>query len=279
MDNLLEGMVDMICGANLFSDIYDTLSVNLFSSGGAFGAAYSVVRAIYNSVMSIGVMLLFVYFTLSLVDKMSSDSFTWEQLWRQLAWLLAGKYIMENGFEILELLFNIGMAVAARISALGDPMVTETAIDAAAAIEELTESFNGFFAVLGKLIAMVILLFPWLLAWVMKLAVNVICYSRVIEIYARVTLAPVALSDLFRSGLQGAGWRYLKSFLAVALQGALILIIGIIYSAVLSSVTISQEPGWWSLVALIGKYLVIYASAVMLMFKSQSLAKELVGVN
>ena len=279
MDNLLESMLDTICGSNLFADIYETLSVNLFSSGGVFGAAYSVVHAIYNSVMSIGVMLLFVYFMLALVDKMSSDSFTWEQLWRQMAWLLAGKYVMENGFEILELLFNIGMAVAAQISALGDPTVTETAIDAATIIEEFTESFNGFYAILAKGVMMIFLIIPWLLAWIMELAVNIICYSRVIEIYARVTLAPVALSDLFRSGVQGTGWRYLKSFLAVALQGALILIIGIVYSAVFGSIVMNPEPGITGLVVMLGKYIVIYASAVMLMFKSQSLAKELVGVN
>ena len=96
MKNILESMLNQVCGANLFENIYETLSVNLFSSGGAFGAAYSVVHAIYNTIMSIGVMLLFVYFIVSLVDKLSSDTFTWEMLWRQFALLLAAKYIMEN---------------------------------------------------------------------------------------------------------------------------------------------------------------------------------------
>lgn len=277
MDNLLESMLNEICGSNLFADIYETLSVNLFSGGGAFGAAYSVVHAIYNSVMSIGVMLLFVYFVLALVDKMSSDNFTWEQLWRQFALLLAGKYVMENGFQILETLFNIGMATTARISALGNPSVSETAIDAATVIEEFTGSFSGLIAALGlhKIIMMLYILVPWLLAWIMKLCVSIICYSRVIEIYARATLAPIALSDLFHSGLNGAGWRYLKIFLAVALQGALIMIIGIIYAAVFQSLV--MDGGNWF--KFLGKYIVIYASAVMLMFKSLSLSKELVGAN
>lgn len=279
MDSLLESMLNIICGSNLFADIYETLSVNLFSSSGTFGPAYSVVRAIYNSVMSIGVMLLFVYFTLSLVDRMSSDSFTWEQLWRQFAWLLAGKFVMEHGFEILELLFQIGMATAAQISVLGDPNVTETVIDAQAVIDAFVESFDGIWSVLAKGVMMIYLLVPWILAWIMGLAVNIICYSRVIEIYARVTLAPVALSDLFQSGTHGTGWRYLKSFLAVALQGALILIIGMIYSAVFQSIVMDPPDGLLPFVKFIGKYIVIYASAVMLMFKSQTLAKELVGVN
>ena len=218
MKDILESMLNQICGANLFSSIYETLSVNLFSSGGAFGTAYNVVHAIYNTIMSIGVMLLFVYFIVALVDKLSSDTFTWETLWRQFALLLAAKYIMENGFQLLEIIFNIGMATAARVSALGDPSVSETAVDAAAIIDKFTGSFTGFFAIIGELIMMLYLLIPWLLSWIMGLCVSIICYSRVIEIYVRATFAPIALSDFFHSGLHGSGWRYLKSFLAVALQ-------------------------------------------------------------
>ncbi len=276
MKNILESMLNQVCGANLFENIYETLSVNLFSSGGAFGAAYSVVHAIYNTIMSIGVMLLFVYFIVSLVDKLSSDTFTWEMLWRQFALLLAAKYIMENGFQLLELIFNIGMATAAQVSALGDPSVSETAIDAAAIIDEFTGSFTGFYAIIGDVIMMLYLLIPWLLSWIMGLCVSIICYSRVIEIYVRATFAPIALSDFFHSGLHGPGWRYLKSFLAVALQGALILVVGMIYSALFKGLVLDQTD---NLLVFLGKYIVIYASAVMLMFKSQSLSKELVGVN
>lgn len=172
MKNILESMLNQVCGANLFENIYETLSVNLFSSGGAFGAAYGVVHAIYNTVMSIGVMLLFVYFIVSLVDKLSSDTFTWEMLWRQFALLLAAKYIMENGFQLLELIFNIGMATAAQVSALGDPSVSETAIDAAAIIDEFTGSFTGFYAIIGDVIMMLYLLIPWLLSWIMGLCVH-----------------------------------------------------------------------------------------------------------
>lgn len=281
MKDILESMLNQICGANLFSSIYETLSVNLFSSGGAFGTAYNVVHAIYNTIMSIGVMLLFVYFIVALVDKLSSDTFTWETLWRQFALLLAAKYIMENGFQLLEIIFNIGMATAAKVSALGDPSVSETAIDAAAVIDNFTASFTGIFSALGHLIMMLYLLIPWLLSWIMGLCVSIICYSRVIEIYVRATFAPIALSDFFHSGLHGSGWRYLKSFLAVALQGALILVIGMIYSALFKGLTLDTEASLLpsKLLIFLGKFIILYASAVMLMFKSLPLAKELVGVS
>ena len=84
------------------------------------------------------------------------------------------------------------------------------------------------------------------------------------------------MSDFFHSGLHGSGWRYLKSFLAVALQGALILVIGMIYSALFKGLILDQTD---NLLLFLGKYIIIYASAVMLMFKSLPLSKELVGVS
>ena len=53
---------NQICGADLFESIYETLAINLFSSGGAYSGVYSAVRSLYNSIMPIGVMMMFIYF-------------------------------------------------------------------------------------------------------------------------------------------------------------------------------------------------------------------------
>ena len=109
MEGILESMLNQICGADLFESIYETLAINLFSSGGAYSGVYSAVRSLYNSIMPIGVMMMFIYFMIALVDKLSSETFTWEQFFRQLAMVLAAKFLMEHGFEILETLFGIGL--------------------------------------------------------------------------------------------------------------------------------------------------------------------------
>ena len=60
------------------------------------------------------------------------------------------------------------------------------------------------------------------------------------------------------------------------MQGALILVIGMIYSALFKGLILDQTD---NLLLFLGKYIIIYASAVMLMFKSLPLSKELVGVS
>lgn len=279
---MLQGMLNAICGGDMFNSIFETLSTNLFSpsSGGAYSAVLTTVENLHNSVIRpLALLLMFIYFTIALVDKMSQENFTWEQLWRQIAMLLVSKFIIEHGFEILKLCFDIGMAIAADIQAW-----TGYGGDTASGVENAEEIINNFkeglgltgvLSVLGDLVMFVYLLLPWALSWIIRLCVSVICYTRVIEIYLRATWAPVAMADFFHSGLQGTGARFLKNFLAVCLQGAVILVIAILFSKLMNGLVANDQ----NLFTFIGKYLAFYASAIMLMFKSLSLSKEIVGTN
>lgn len=281
---MLQGMLNAICGGDMFNSIFETLSTNLFSPspGGAYSAVLTTVQNLHNTVIRpLALLLMFIYFTIAIVDKASQENFTWEQLWRLLGMLLVSKFVIEHGFEILKLCFDIGMAIAADIQAW-----TGYGGDTAAGVENAEEIINNFkeglgltgvLSVLGDLVMFVYLLLPWALAWLIRLCVSVICYTRVIEIYLRATWAPVAMADFFHSGLQGTGARFLKNFLAVCLQGAVILVIAILFSKLMTGITASSADS--NLFTFIGKYLAFYASAIMLMFKSLALSKEIVGTN
>ena len=277
------GLIEMlndICGKDIFNAIFETLTINLFSDAGEYASVLDIVRELHNSVVRpLALMLLFIYFTISLIDKASQENFTWEQFWRQLLLLITSKFIIEHGFEILQLLFDVGMAFAADIQAwtgyngdeAGDVANAKNIIASFKAGLGLT----GWLSTIGDLVMYVFLLIPWLISWVMRLCVSIICYSRVIEIYARAALAPVAMADFFHTGTQGNGWRSLKNFLAVCLQGGTILIIAVIFSALLNQISANDQ----NLFTFIGKYLAFFASAIMLMFKSLSFTKEMIGTN
>ncbi len=273
---MLESMINDICGSDIFTSIYETLSVNLFSSGGKYAMVLSVIRVVYNIIMPVGVYLMFIFFLLALVDKLSSDTFTWEQLWRQLALLIGAKVLMENGFQILETLFGVGMAVLGKISSAASTDIAEVTVDTAEMIEEFGNSVGGLakVSVFRDIIMFVYLLIPWALSWLMRLMVSVVCYSRVIEIYVKAAFAPVALSDFMYSGVQGSGWRWLKSFFASCLQGAIIFLIAVVFSALFQTISIDATG---NIFKFLGAYLAFYASAVVLMFKTLPLAKEIVG--
>ena len=277
MDDFLIGLLNEVCGSGLFNSIFDTLSINLFSADGQFAGALDVVRGLhYDVIKPLALMLMFVYFMLAVVDKLTQENFTWEQLWRQMALLLVSKYLIDHGFEILELLFDIGMAVAAEIQEwTGYGGSDSTAVSNAQEILERFRSSLGMPNWLSDICLILFMIFPYLASWVMKIAVSVICYTRVMEIYIRATFAPVALADFFHSGLQGSGWRYLKNFLAVCLQGGFILVVAVIYSALMQQLTVTETD----LFKFTGVFIAFGASACMILFKSLSLTKELVGTN
>lgn len=274
---MIDGMLEDLCGKDLFTGLIETLQINLFDPAGTFNSVLTLVKSMYSSIIQpIALMLMVIYFLLALVDKMTSENFTWEQMGRQMCMFLASFYLINHGFEILELLFGLGLRLTEDVGSkvgtgFGD-------------MEALKEQFEFFkndnkpaIKFLEDIILFLYLLLPWLLSWIMGIAVKIICYTRIIEIYARATFAPIALSDFFHSGFQGAGWRFLKGFLAVCMQGALILAIAGFFSKLFPLVMNTGEE-WGSFFRFIGMYLALMASAVMLMFKSLGICKELLGV-
>lgn len=273
---MLAGMINDICGNDLFDSLLDTLSVNLLA-GGPYAGALTIVNAIYRAVMPAGVMLMFVYFLIGLVDKLTSENFNLDQLWRQLALLFAAKYLMEHSMEILRLLSGIGQALTGIVGATGNPAAGVDAFDPEALLETFRESLGleGFMKIFQDFFLLLYLLIPWVASWIMRICIKIICYSRVVEVYLLACFAPIPLSDFFQNGFQGAGWKYLKGFLARALQGALILAIGVIFTVLFRNMV--PESGL-ELIPYLAIVLTFDAAAVMLMFRSLSLAKEIVGV-
>lgn len=280
---MIEWMFKQVFGASIFESVYSHLSINLFDTAGQYKSALQVVTSLYDTIITpVALSLLCIYFMIGMVDKLTSEHFTWDQALRQFCMLLAGFALIDYGLDIMNWLFKIGLLLTQdihgtvssdggtvseeTIKALYNTFLTET---------ELTQI--KIFEFVNTMYRFVYLIIPFIISWAINIVVMIVVYSRVIEIYARAVFAPIAFSDFFQNGLHGGGWRYLKSFLAVALQGALILIITTIF-AKLSQVlfgNFNDGIGYW---AAMGQHLAFLISACMLMLKSLSLSKEIVGV-
>ena len=275
----LEGLIKIIFQTDLFNTITDILNVNLFSPSGKFGPVLALIRSLYDIVFPLAVMMLFVYFMLSLIERCSSDTFNWEQLWKVFVMLIATKFLIEHGFDLLEKLFQIGLAITDSFSsirsagsefALGDEQI-------AGIIKDLNENMGWAMKFIRNILLWIALLIPALISFLMRIAVSVICYSRIAEIYVRAVFTPVALSDVFHGGLQSGGWRYMKSFMAICLQGATIIVIAIIYGQLMSALlqNYAQDGSFWAFYSI---SIAVQASSIALMFKSLNLTKEIMGV-
>lgn len=270
-------MLEDICGTDLLQSILEVLKHDLFSQNGDYAKVLDIIEPIYSVIQTTAIMLVFVYFCIAIVDKMSSESFTPEQMIRQIALLFVSKFLIDYGMDLMILLFDIGLTLLSDVAAkIPSTTTTLSSAEAKRMLDEFEASLgvSGVLKILKGVIVFVWLLIPWALSWIMGLCVKIIMYSRVIEIYVRAVFSPLALADFYQGGLQSAGFRFLRSFLAVAIQGTIILVIAAIYSALFTTVVSSAGLNFFSF---IGLYLAFLASSIMLMFKSLSVAKELTG--
>ena len=127
----------------------------------------------------------------------------------------------------------------------------------------------------AKAISVMFQLFlPWIATLIMVACSYFIVYSRLIEMMWRICGAPIALSDFMNEGLHGAGWRYMKNFLAICMQGMIILVIYSVYTYLYYDIFTNNTQGFWATVLM---QLSVSFAAISLMFKSLTLSKELVG--
>lgn len=277
---MIRGMFDQVFGANTLDSVYEDLSINLLSDSGPYSSVVTVVDHLYDSILTpIALSLLCIYFLVAMVDKLSSEHFTWEQAVRQFCMLIAGFALIDYGLDLMKLLFDLGLSLTEQIHSFttaDSAGLSEATMDTMFENFEAETEFTGI-GIIDNVCRIGYLLIPWVFSWIISVVVIVIVYSRVIEIYARACFAPIAFSDFFQNGLHGGGWRFLKSFLAIALQGALILIITVIFSK-MTHVLFGDWDDDIGYFAAIGQYLAFNVSSCMLMIRSLSLAKEIVGV-
>ena len=274
MTEWLRGWFADIFADDVFDKAVSVLSIN--PSDGTYKAAWNAIHAVYSNVMvPIALGLMVIWFLVAFMEKSASEQVTLEQLFMLFVKLIAAKFIIDNGLEIFSMLWGLGISV---VSEVGEAFKHGSGIpfDHKKLWFDLTGvawgEDLGIFAALGLMCQ---LLIPWLATKVMIACVYFICYSRLIEMLVRLMTAPIAVSDFVTEGIRGSGWRYIKNFLAICLQGMIIIAICRLYPLIMAGV-LSGEGPFWDVVL---KFLAFAFSAIALMFKSLSLSKELIGTS
>lgn len=284
LGSLVESWFKFMFGGGLFDSMKDILTANPSNAKSIYNAAWNFVVTIYDTVivpLALGIMI--IWFLVAFIQKSTSEQMNFDQLFLLCVKLIAAFYLINHGLEIFAKLWGLGIALINEFSGVaisGAPASGSPVFDNAE-LTEIWKSLTGekklydypsAWKSLGCILQM---FFPYLICWVLSGVASFIAYSRMLEMLLRVAAAPIALSDFMNDGLHGAGWRYLKTFLAICLQGFVLLLIAKIYSSIVGQI-LSGAGGFME--ATLG-YLVITFSAVALMFKSLSFCKELVGAD
>lgn len=196
------------------------------------GAIWSVVVDIHGALQAIGYALLVLFFVIGVVKTCSgfAELKRPELAVKMFVRFALAKGVITYGMELMLALLEIVQGIVSSImnaAGFGTPNSTLLPEEIVTAIEDC-----GFFESI-PLWAVTLIggLFIWVLSFVMILSV----YGRFFKMYIYTAIAPIPLSSFAGEPSQSVGKSFLKSYAAVCLEGAVIVLACIIFSAFASS--------------------------------------------
>lgn len=191
------------------------------------GNIWSVIVDINGAVQAIGLALLVLFFTVGMVRTCGSfaDVKKPEHALKLFIRFALAKGAITYGMELMLALFNIGQGIITTImnaAGFGSPQAVTLPSSMVTTIEDC-----GFFESI-PLWAVTLIggLFITVLSFIMIMTV----YGRFFKLYMYTALAPIPLSTFAGEPSQNVGKSFIKSYCAVLLEGAVIVLACIIFS-------------------------------------------------
>ena len=180
-------------------------------------------RVLAAAIMSIGVAMMLLFFFVDLADKIKVREFTMEQFIRAFIGLLISFFLIVNSLDLLKAFVEFGEGLAGMLNENSESArFFENPDNVDGLIEGLKDI--GVLPSIGYAIKTII---PALICWIGNIVVIFIAVSRLVEMTIRTVFCPFAVADCYQDGSRSNGIRYLKKFLALALQFALIVAINV----------------------------------------------------
>lgn len=184
--------------------------------------------------------------------------------WFFKAWVAV--WIVTHTFDLTMAVFDLGQHI---VSGAAGVIGGNTSIDVAEALASLTATLEDMGIAELLLLVMETSLVS-LCMKIMSVLITVILYGRMIEIYLYCSVAPVPFATMANREWGQIGDNYLKSLIALAFQGFLLMICVGIYAVLINDLIVADNLH--SAIFSIAAYTVILCFSL---FKSGSLAKSI----
>lgn len=216
------------------------------------GTIWGTIVNIHQALQAVGYGLLILFFAMGVFKSAASfrEFRRPEQALRLFIRFLMTKAAISSGMEIMSTIFTICGGVVSMIAGNMGTLTTAAAtlpteiVDAVEAVTFLESIPLWLVSFLGSL-------FITVLSFIMILTV----YGRFFKLYLFTALAPIPLATFGGEGTSQAGKTFIKSYVGVCMEGAVIVLACLIYSAFLSSGTTGLPNTGTTAVTLVWAYL------------------------
>ena len=208
------------------AEIWQLLSTTLEEFKG--GGVWTVIQGINGALQAIGCALLVLFFVMGIVKTCSS--FTElkkpEMVFKCFIRFVLAQAAVTHGMELMTALFQVAQGMISTImTASGLSALTDTTLPAemVTIIEDV-----GF---LESIPLWAITLLGSLFIWVLSLIMILTVYSRFFKLYLATAIAPIPMASFAGQPSSSIGVAFLKSYAAICLEGCIIVLACVIFSA------------------------------------------------
>ena len=196
------------------------------------GGVWTVIQGINGALQAIGCALLVLFFVMGIVKTCSS--FTElkkpEMVFKCFIRFVLAQAAVTHGMELMTALFKVAQGMISTImTASGMSALTDTTLPAemVTIIEDV-----GF---LESIPLWAITLLGSLFIWVLSLIMILTVYSRFFKLYLATAIAPIPMARFAGQPSSSIGVAFLKSYAAICLEGCIIVLACVIFSAFAST--------------------------------------------
>lgn len=191
------------------------------------GAIWNVMVGIHGAVSAVGLALLVLFFVVGVMKNCGSfaELKRPELAVKVFVRFAIAKMLVTNGLELMTAMFSIVQGVTATIMTAGGFGTPEASILPAEIITAVEEC--GFFE---SIPLWAVTLIGGLLITVLSFVMIMTVYGRFFKLYLFTAIAPIPLATFAGEPTQSVGISFIKSYAAVCLEGAIIVLGCIIFS-------------------------------------------------
>ena len=241
------------------------------------GAIWTTIINIHGALQAIGLALLVLFFVSGVIKTCGSFSEIKrpEQVLKLFVRFAIAKGIITYGMDLMMAIFSIVQGVIRTVMNTAG-LRSSTSIILPSSIITAVDSLGFLESIPLWTVSLIGSLIITVLSFIMILSV----YGRFFKLYMYTAIAPIPLSTFAGEPTQNIGKSFIKSFCAVCLEGAIIILACIIYSSFASSPpVVNSEVSavtqvWTYLGELIFNMLVLVGTVRM----SDSVVKDMFGV-
>lgn len=235
-------------------------------NNGIFNMVHNLSEAVILPIA--GVILAFVM-TLELIQLISDRNNLHDvDTWMFFKWIFktaCAILIVTNTWNIVMGVFDVAQSV---VNSAAGVIVSDTAIDISSVTANLEVRLMEMD--IGPLFGLWFQsLFVGITMWALTIAIFIIIYGRMIEIYLVTSVAPIPMATMVNKEWGGMGQNYLRSLLALGFQAFLIIVCVGIYAVLVQTIAVDEDisTAIWSCMG----YTVLLCFTL---FKTSSMAKS-----